>query len=184
MAMAPWIIDGTLIPMHDQSISAPSKICRHSINTQIIICARSRQVIAIGQCWPGNRNNVVVARHTLTHLLAGGHQILGDGGYRGIPSITTPRCDKPGRVTRDHHWRHHRRIHARVEHVIARLKDWQSFVNAVAAATPSTTAFKSSQDSGTSKATAKYGSTLSASVRFRTASRACRVRKRTVATSP
>jgi len=125
MAMAPWIIDGTLIPMHDQSISAPSKICRHSINTQIIICARSRQVIAIGQCWPGNRNNVVVARHTLTHLLAGGHQILGDGGYRGIPSITTPRRDKPGRVTRDHHWRHHRRIHARVEHVIARLKDWQ-----------------------------------------------------------
>jgi hypothetical protein len=53
--------------------------------------------------------------------LAGGHQIPGGGGYRGNPSITTPRRDKSGRV--DHHWRHHRRIRARVEHVIARLKD-------------------------------------------------------------
>jgi hypothetical protein len=35
-------------------------------------------------------------------------------------------CAVPdGRIIRDHHYRAHRRIRARVEHVIARIKDWQ-----------------------------------------------------------
>jgi Helix-turn-helix of DDE superfamily endonuclease len=41
----PWIIDGTLIPVHDQSMSAISKNYRRSINTQIIICAHRRRVV-------------------------------------------------------------------------------------------------------------------------------------------
>jgi hypothetical protein len=122
---APWIIDGTLIPVHDQSISAPSKNYRRSVNAQIIICAHERRVVAVGGRWPGNRNDVVVARHTLAHLLAGGHTVLGDGGYRGIHTITTPRRDNTGRIICDHHYRAHRRIGARVEPVIARLKGWQ-----------------------------------------------------------
>lgn len=36
----PWIIDGTLIPVHDQAITAISKNYRRSVNTQIIICAQ------------------------------------------------------------------------------------------------------------------------------------------------
>ena len=119
-----WIIDGTLIPVHDQSITAISKNYRRSVNTQIVICAHRRRVVTAGHCWPGNRNDVIVARHTVAHLLTG-HDILGDGGYRGIPSITTPRRDTTGRIIRDDHYRAHRRIRARVEHVIARLKDWQ-----------------------------------------------------------
>jgi hypothetical protein len=50
--------------------------------------------------------------------------ILGDGRYRGIPTITGPR-DHSGRIIHDIHYRKHRRIRARVEHVIARLKDWR-----------------------------------------------------------
>lgn len=122
---APWIIDGTLIPVHDQTITAPAKNYRRSINTQIIICAQTRRVIATGECWPGNCNDVVVARHTVAHLFACEQVVLGDGGYRGIDSIITPRRDKTGRIIHDHHYRIHRRIRARVEHVIARLKDWQ-----------------------------------------------------------
>jgi len=61
----PWIIDGTLIPVHDHTISAVSKNYRRSVNTQIIICAHARRVMAVGRCWPGNRNDVVVARHTV-----------------------------------------------------------------------------------------------------------------------
>jgi hypothetical protein len=38
----PWIIDATLIPVCDQSITAISKNYRRSINTQIIICAHQR----------------------------------------------------------------------------------------------------------------------------------------------
>jgi hypothetical protein len=121
----PWIIDGTLIPVHDQSITAISKNYRRSINTQIVIEAHHRTVIAVGRCWPGNRNDVIVARHTVAHLLDGTRTVLGDGGYRGITTITGPQRDHSGRITHDHHYRKHRRIRARVEHVIARLKDWQ-----------------------------------------------------------
>ena len=110
--------------MHDQSITAISKNCGRSVNTQIIICAHRRRMVIAGQCWPGNRNDVIVAHHTVAHLLDG-RLDLGDGGYRGITSITTPRRDHTGRIIRDHRYRAHRRIRARVEHLIARLKDWQ-----------------------------------------------------------
>jgi hypothetical protein len=51
--------------------------------------------------------------------------VLGDGGYRGITSITIPRRDQTDRIIRDDHYRAHRRIRARLEHVIARLKNCQ-----------------------------------------------------------
>jgi hypothetical protein len=109
--------------VHDQTITAINKNYRRSVNTQIIICAHRRRVLVAGQCWPGNRNDVIVARHTVVQLLDG-RVVLGDGGYRGITSITTRR-DKAGRIICDDNYRTHRRIRARVEHVIARLKDWQ-----------------------------------------------------------
>jgi hypothetical protein len=78
----------------------------------------------VGRCRPGNRNDVVVARATLAHLLTS-HEILGDGGYRAIATITTPRRDHTGPIIHDEHHRTHPRIRARVEHVLARLKDCQ-----------------------------------------------------------
>jgi hypothetical protein len=68
---------------------------------------------------------VVVAQATVAHLFTGERVILGDGGYRGIPTITAPARDRSGRIIRDDNYRAHRRIRARVEHVLARLKDWQ-----------------------------------------------------------
>ena len=124
-ADAVLIIDATLIPVHDQTIIAISNNYRRSVNTQALINADNRRVVTVGRCWPGNRNDVVVARATVAQLLTTGHQILGDGGYRAITSITTPRRDTTGRTIRDDYYRAHRRIRARVEHVIARLKDWQ-----------------------------------------------------------
>jgi hypothetical protein len=67
----PWIIDGTLIPVHDQSITAISKNYRRSVNTHIVVNAKRRTVITVGRCWPGNRHDVVVARDTVAPLLAG-----------------------------------------------------------------------------------------------------------------
>jgi hypothetical protein len=92
----PWIVDRTLIPVRDQSISAISKNYRRSVNTQIIIGARQRRVLVAGQCWPGTRNDVIDARATFAHLLSTGREILGDGGHRGITVITTAtRKDRP-----------------------------------------------------------------------------------------
>jgi DDE superfamily endonuclease len=67
----PWIIDGTLIPVHDHSVTAISKNYRRSVNTQIIICTHRRRVVVVGRWWPDNRNDVIVARHTGTHPLEG-----------------------------------------------------------------------------------------------------------------
>jgi hypothetical protein len=120
----PWIIDATLIPVHRQSITAISNNYRRSLNTQIIICAHRRRVAQAGQCWPANRNDVIVARHTVAHLLDG-RIVLGDRGYRAITSITTARRDNTGPIIRDDHHRARRRIRARVEHVVAGLKDTQ-----------------------------------------------------------
>jgi Transposase DDE domain len=90
----PWIIDATPIPLHDPSKTA---ISRRSINTQIIICSHRRRVLGAGRGWPGKRNDVVAARHTLAHLLDG-RVVLGDGGYRGIPTTTSPQRDNTGRA--------------------------------------------------------------------------------------
>jgi hypothetical protein len=104
--------------VHDQAITAISKNYRRSVNAQVVICADRRRVVAVGRSWPGNRSA------TVPHLLAGEHVILGDGGYRRIPAITAPARDQSG-IIRDDNYRAHRRIRARVEHVLARLKDWQ-----------------------------------------------------------
>lgn len=66
-----------------------------------------------------------MARHTVAPLLDGSRPILGDGGYRGIDTITGPRRRPDGRIIHDDHYRAHRRIRARVKHVIARTNDWQ-----------------------------------------------------------
>jgi hypothetical protein len=68
----------------------------------------------------------IVARQTVAQLIDDTRTVLGDGGYRGIPTITGPRRGTDGRIIRDHHYQVHLRIRARVEHVIARLKNWQS----------------------------------------------------------
>ncbi|MGV7354139.1 transposase family protein [Mycobacterium kansasii] len=81
-------------------------------------------MIVVGQCWPGNRNDVVVARRTVVHL-PDHRVVLGDGRYRGIGIIIGPQRDHCCRIIHDAHYRQHCRIRARVEHVIARLKDWQ-----------------------------------------------------------
>lgn len=156
-----WIIDGTLIPVHDQSITAVSKNYRRSANTQIIICSHSRAVVAVSRSRPGNRNDVVVARATLAQLLAGDRVVLGDGGHRGIATITTPRRDRTGRIIRDDHYRAHRRIRARVEHVIARLKDWQILRQCRRRGDAINHNPRQSPDSGTSRPAINYGSTLS-----------------------
>jgi hypothetical protein len=48
----PWIIDGTLIPVHDQSITVIRTNYRRSVNAQIVICSHRRGVVVAGKCWP------------------------------------------------------------------------------------------------------------------------------------
>lgn len=118
---ATWIVDGTLIPVHDQTVSAKSKNYRRSVNLQVLARHHDRTVITVGTAWPGNRNDIVVVKETLADILAAAAgAVLGDGGYRSHPNITIPppRDQPDARAA-------HITARARVEHVLARLKDWQ-----------------------------------------------------------
>jgi hypothetical protein len=61
---------------------------------------------------------------TMTPRLATLGRVLADGGYRGVPALVTP-AFRGRRILRDRAWRRHRRRRARVEHAIARLKNWR-----------------------------------------------------------
>ncbi|MGW2936798.1 transposase, partial [Streptomyces sp. NPDC001156] len=117
-----WIVDGTLIPVHDQQRTTQAKNHRRSVNVRIVCRTRDRRVVAVGDSWPGNRNDIVVFRETLAATLPGHPRLSRDGGYRGSDRIRTPQRAADGRIIKDHNYRRFRR-RAVAEHTIARLKD-------------------------------------------------------------
>jgi hypothetical protein len=120
-----WIVDGTLIPVHDKKRTAKSKNHRRGVNTRIVCRARDRGIAAVSPAWPGNRNDTVVFRETLGQTLPDHPRLIGGGGYRGNPRITSPRRGPDGRIIRDRNYKRFRKRRARAEHTIARLKDHQ-----------------------------------------------------------
>jgi hypothetical protein len=120
-----WVVDGTLIPTRDHSRAAKSKNYRWSCNAQILIRRRDLRIVAAAAGGPGNRNDPVHYRGSRIEALCREHgRVLADGGYRGIGELVTP-LFRRNRIVRDRAWRHHRRRRARVEHAIARLKNWR-----------------------------------------------------------
>ena len=120
-----WVVDGTLIPTRDHARAAKSKNYRWSCNLQILARRADLRIIAIAGGGPGNRNDPVHYRGSAVETLCRGHRrILADGGYRGIRELVIP-IFRRNRIVRDGAWRRHRRRRARVEHAIARLKDWR-----------------------------------------------------------
>ena len=118
-------MDGTLIPTRDHETAARSKNYRWSCNAQILIRRRDLRVIATHAGGPGNRNDPIHYRGSVVEKLCREHRrVLADGGYRGIVELVTPRFEGR-RIVRDRRWRRHRRRRARVEHAIARLKNWR-----------------------------------------------------------
>ena len=120
-----WVVDGTLIPTRDHSHAAKSKNYRWSCNAQILIRRRDLRIVATIAGGPGNRNDPLHYRGSRIEALCREHgRVLADGGYRGIGELATP-LFRGNRIVRDRAWRHHRRRRARVEHTIARLKNWR-----------------------------------------------------------
>ena len=120
-----WVVDGTLIPTRDHRRAARSKNYRWSCNAQILIRRRDLRIVATTAGGPGNRNDPVHYRGSNIETLCKQHRrVLADGAYRSIPELITP-VFRGKRILRDRAWRRHRRRRARVEHAIARLKNWR-----------------------------------------------------------
>ena len=113
------------MPVHDQRRTAKSKNYRRSVNVQVVCRARDRRVVAVGDAWPGNRNDIVVFRETFAKTLPDHPRLSGDGGYRGCDRIRTPRRGPDGRIIKDRTYHRFRKRRAVAEHTIARLKDHQ-----------------------------------------------------------
>jgi len=120
-----WVVDGTLVPTRDHQVAAKSKNYRWSCNAQVVARRADLRVVAVRAGGPGNRNDVVHYRASNVGVICRRHKrVLADGGYRGIPELITPVFRK-NRIVRNRAWRRHRRRRARVEHALARLKDWR-----------------------------------------------------------
>jgi hypothetical protein len=120
-----WIVDGTLIPTRDHQRAGKSKNYRWSCNAQVLVRGNDLRVIATFAGGPGHRNDVVHYRNSpIEELCRRRGRVLADGGYRGVSELVTP-VFQGRRIVRNDSWRRHRRRRSRVEHAIARLKDWR-----------------------------------------------------------
>jgi len=120
-----WIVDGTLVPTRDHRCAAKSKNYRWSCNAQVLIRRVDLRIVAVSAGGAGNRDDVVHYRATPIAAYCQRHgRVLADGGYRGVLELRTP-VFRGRRMVRDARWRRHRKRRARVEHAIARLKDWR-----------------------------------------------------------
>jgi hypothetical protein len=114
-----------LIPTRDHRVAAKSKNYRYSCNVQVLARGRDLQIIEVDGGGPGNRNDPVHYRGSKLQALCRKHgRVRADGAYRGVPHLVTP-VFRRNRIVRDAAWRRHRDRRARVEHAIARLKDWR-----------------------------------------------------------
>ena len=90
-----------------------------------LIRRRDLSVIALSGGGPGHRNDPIHYRGSAVEALCRSHaRVLADGGYRGILELVAPTF-QGNRVVRDRRWKRHRKRRARVEHALARLKDWR-----------------------------------------------------------
>ncbi len=123
------IVDGTLVPTRDHRLAAKSKNYRYSTNPQVAIDADTRLVIAIRDPQPDNRDDCTVYRDSGIKDTLTGRPAMADGGYQGNTDVIMPhRKPRDGSVLTD--WQEdlnpaHRKVRARVEHTLARMKNWK-----------------------------------------------------------
>lgn len=121
-----YVVDGTLVPAHDRSEPALCRNYRRSVNVQAVARRSDRRIVAVSDPAPGNRNEVWVWKQSGPPERMAGNRLIGDGGYQGAPGASSPRRGDGGRIVCGEAFRRFRRRRATAEHVLARLKDWQT----------------------------------------------------------
>jgi hypothetical protein len=121
------IVDGTLVPTRDHSITERSKNYRYSTNHQVVVDADTRLVVAVGRRVPGNRNDCKAWAESGAKAAVGRTTTIADGGYQGTGLVIPHRRPAGGELCgwKQEHNRSHKQVRARVEHVFARMKTWK-----------------------------------------------------------
>ncbi|MFK0025063.1 transposase family protein [Streptomyces sp. NPDC090798] len=121
------IVDGTLVPVRDRKVGASSRNYRFSANVQVIIDADTRLVVATARPAPGCTADAHVWRDSGLPQQCQGVTVLGDGAYINT-GLVVPHRKRPGRALlagEEADNAEHRRVRARVEHAIGRLKNYK-----------------------------------------------------------
>ncbi|GGK74770.1 transposase [Streptomyces flaveus] len=122
------IVDGTLVPTRDHTVTEQSKNYRYSTNHQVVIDADTCLVVAVGQPVAGNRNDCKAWEESGAKAAIGKTTTIADGGYRGTGLVIPhrrKRKDEELPPWKEEHNRSHKNVRARVEHVFARMKTWK-----------------------------------------------------------
>jgi hypothetical protein len=90
-------VDGTLVPVHDRTITASSKNYRYSVHIQVVVEANTRLVVAAGRPVPGNRNDYTAYRDSGADRACRGAYVMSDSGYQGNRQVSS--CPTGGPVT-------------------------------------------------------------------------------------
>ncbi len=85
-------------------------------------------MLAVGTPLPGNRNDCTADADSGVDQATETATVIADGGYRGTGLLTPHRrqLEQHELLTwQEEHNASHRRVRARVEHVLARMKTWK-----------------------------------------------------------
>ena len=122
-----WIVDGTLVPVRDRRVGASSRNYRFSANVQVIIDADTKLVVAAARPVPGNTADAKAWRNSGLAGVSTGVTVLADGAYINT-GLVVPHRKRPGRALlpgEEADNAEHRKVRARVEHAIARMKHYK-----------------------------------------------------------
>jgi len=110
------LLDGTLIPTEDRSITEFDRKKQRSVNVQIV-ANRHKEILFISPAFTGNRQDTFCAQQSIPKEFT----YISDNGYRGFSSAILPPKNDAKSLLR------HRTVRSRIEHVIGRLKVWRVF---------------------------------------------------------
>ncbi|GAQ59823.1 IS5/IS1182 family transposase [Streptomyces scabiei] len=122
-----WIVDGTLVPVRDRHVGSSSRNYRFSANVQVIVDADTRLVIAAARPVPGTTADAHAWRASGLAEHCQGVTVLGDGAYLNC-GMVVPHRKRPHRPLlpgEEEDNAAHRKVRARVEHVIGRMKNYK-----------------------------------------------------------
>ncbi|MGY3678339.1 hypothetical protein ACVWXU_001962 [Streptomyces sp. TE33382] len=119
--------------VRDRRVGASSRVYRFSANVQVVVDAETRLVIAAARPVPGTTADAHAWRASGLAAYCQGVTVLGEGAYlncgMAVPHRKRHRRPLPAGEEADN--AAHRKIRARVEHVIGRMKNYKQGLPAI-----------------------------------------------------
>ncbi|RUP66091.1 Transposase DDE domain protein [Streptomyces sp. NP10] len=88
------IVNGTLVPTRDHTITERSKNYRYSTNRQVVIDADTGLVVVVGRPLAGNRNDCKAWEESGAKAAVGNTLTMADGGYPGTGVLIPHRRER------------------------------------------------------------------------------------------